>query len=327
MFLFLTVPDSPLSFSIPSINFSRRIKIWEQCDEHPTVQLLSPPLLAAQLYGRLHMVFAFCRRERWVRYLMGIPGWIDKNKLFVLPMTGDPDSLFSMKSLKMSFIYHFIDNAFQGFFSLIHKTFILGMYTSKHNPVWNKPLSSVSGVIVASFSPQWRRCWWMYWTFALMMSSCQRETTNMKVRMRKHKCCHGNHDATTHSIHCVWLATFLNLNSQIVMRCFILFYRISLRITILVSCFSHDDVSNNICKTLTAWHEKQIWGEIFTLICVIILKYQISNNFEMFRQKRIWFSGYCGHEMQWSVLISLSCNSICYIYLIYHCLCNLSLHF
>lgn len=32
---------------------------------------------------------------------------------------------------------------------------------------------------------QWRRCWWMYSTFAPTMSSCQRETTFMKVGKKK----------------------------------------------------------------------------------------------------------------------------------------------
>lgn len=35
---------------------------------------------------------------------------------------------------------------------------------------------------------QWRRCWWMYSTFAQTMSSCQRETTCMKVGKKNKKC-------------------------------------------------------------------------------------------------------------------------------------------
>lgn len=59
------------SHLFPSVNPSCCIKIWEQCDEHPTVQLLPPPLLVAQFYGCLHMVFAFCWRERYVCCLIG----------------------------------------------------------------------------------------------------------------------------------------------------------------------------------------------------------------------------------------------------------------
>lgn len=42
------------------------IKIREQRDEHPTVQLLPAPLLVAQLYGCLYVVSAFCWREGYV---------------------------------------------------------------------------------------------------------------------------------------------------------------------------------------------------------------------------------------------------------------------
>ncbi|KAK8769983.1 hypothetical protein V5799_013554 [Amblyomma americanum] len=38
-------------------------QVREQCDEHPAVQLLTSPVLAAQLYGRLYVVSAFRRRE------------------------------------------------------------------------------------------------------------------------------------------------------------------------------------------------------------------------------------------------------------------------
>ena len=40
------------------------VKVREQRDEHPPVQLQSAPLLAAQLYGRLHVVPPLRRRER-----------------------------------------------------------------------------------------------------------------------------------------------------------------------------------------------------------------------------------------------------------------------
>ena len=39
-------------------------QVWEQCDEHQTVQLQPPPLLVTKLHGRLHLVPAFCWRER-----------------------------------------------------------------------------------------------------------------------------------------------------------------------------------------------------------------------------------------------------------------------
>lgn len=39
-------------------------EVREQRDEHPAVQLLSSPLLAAKLHGRFHLVPALCRRER-----------------------------------------------------------------------------------------------------------------------------------------------------------------------------------------------------------------------------------------------------------------------
>ena len=41
------------------------IEIREQRDEHPTVQLFTSPVLAAQLHGRLHVVTALRRRERY----------------------------------------------------------------------------------------------------------------------------------------------------------------------------------------------------------------------------------------------------------------------
>ena len=40
-------------------------EVREQRDEHPPVQCSRTPLLAAQLHGRLHLVTAFCRRERY----------------------------------------------------------------------------------------------------------------------------------------------------------------------------------------------------------------------------------------------------------------------
>lgn len=56
------------------------VKVREQCDEHPTIQLLTPPLLVAQLYGRLHVVFTFCWRERFVCCLSRTCGRKGTNK-------------------------------------------------------------------------------------------------------------------------------------------------------------------------------------------------------------------------------------------------------
>ena len=39
-------------------------QIREQRDEHPAVQLQPAPLLAAQLYGRVHLVASLRRRKR-----------------------------------------------------------------------------------------------------------------------------------------------------------------------------------------------------------------------------------------------------------------------
>ena len=39
-------------------------EVREQRDEHPTVQLLTSPLLAAQLHGCVHLVAALRRRKR-----------------------------------------------------------------------------------------------------------------------------------------------------------------------------------------------------------------------------------------------------------------------
>lgn len=44
---------------------SRRPEVREQCNEHPTVQLLTSPLLAAQLHGCVYLVTPLCWRERW----------------------------------------------------------------------------------------------------------------------------------------------------------------------------------------------------------------------------------------------------------------------
>lgn len=67
LFLFFFPESLNLSSQLfPSVNPSCCVKIREQRDEHPTVQLLTASLLAAQLYGCLHMVFAFCWRERYV---------------------------------------------------------------------------------------------------------------------------------------------------------------------------------------------------------------------------------------------------------------------
>ena len=40
-------------------------QVWEQCDEHSSVQCSGASLLAPQLHGRLHLVPALCRRERY----------------------------------------------------------------------------------------------------------------------------------------------------------------------------------------------------------------------------------------------------------------------
>ena len=40
-----------------------------QCDEHPPVQRVAPPVLAAQLYGRVHVVAALRWREESVSLL------------------------------------------------------------------------------------------------------------------------------------------------------------------------------------------------------------------------------------------------------------------
>lgn len=70
-FFFPPVLESLLPISFPLSILSCRIKIWEQRDEHQTVQLLTPPLLVAQLHGCLHVVFTFCWRERYVCGLSG----------------------------------------------------------------------------------------------------------------------------------------------------------------------------------------------------------------------------------------------------------------
>lgn len=49
-------------FPIPSGS----AEVREQRDEHTTVQLLTSPLLAAQLHGCFHLVLALCWWERWV---------------------------------------------------------------------------------------------------------------------------------------------------------------------------------------------------------------------------------------------------------------------
>lgn len=51
----------PRLFS-PSPSGSAEVR--EQRNEHPTVQLLTSPLLAAQLHGRFHLVPALRRGER-----------------------------------------------------------------------------------------------------------------------------------------------------------------------------------------------------------------------------------------------------------------------
>lgn len=45
------------------MNCSCHTQVREQRDEHSSVQLLATSVLAAQLYGRVHLVAAFCRRE------------------------------------------------------------------------------------------------------------------------------------------------------------------------------------------------------------------------------------------------------------------------
>ena len=42
------------------------IEVREQCYEYSSVQLFAASLLAAELYGRLHLVAAIRRRERFV---------------------------------------------------------------------------------------------------------------------------------------------------------------------------------------------------------------------------------------------------------------------
>lgn len=42
---------------------SRHSQVRKQCHEHSAVQRLGPSVLAAQLYGRVHVVFAVCRGE------------------------------------------------------------------------------------------------------------------------------------------------------------------------------------------------------------------------------------------------------------------------
>ena len=49
---------------IADIDLGGSVEVREQCDEHSTVQLLPPSVLAAQLHGRIHMVASFCWRER-----------------------------------------------------------------------------------------------------------------------------------------------------------------------------------------------------------------------------------------------------------------------
>uniref|UniRef100_H2YPV5 Serine/threonine-protein phosphatase n=1 Tax=Ciona savignyi TaxID=51511 RepID=H2YPV5_CIOSA len=40
-------------------------QVREQCNEHPTIQLLPSPVLASKLHGRIHMVPALCGRESY----------------------------------------------------------------------------------------------------------------------------------------------------------------------------------------------------------------------------------------------------------------------
>lgn len=81
-----------LSHLFSSVDPSRCIKIWEQCDEHPTVQLLPPPLLVAQLHGCLHVVFAFRGRERYACFL-GKCGGRARNKTVLTDFLESPDPL------------------------------------------------------------------------------------------------------------------------------------------------------------------------------------------------------------------------------------------